>query len=262
MGDGGGGAEAGGGAAPPATEGLEAPEEFLHEHPTGAVQADAASGGEGGAHAADARESGEAGGADAREPGSSAAGAGSAPAAAAADALGGAGADAPEAVGPAGAERRLEGGIPGAAGAEGVGGAAAPAPPTDPAERQDADPAAADAQSAGLRVRLAPQAPRAGRPAGPGAGGEGAAAAPDPWLLFNDAAVSPSSAAEARALYDGRVAPCLLYYTQARCCPCLCHRLLRGQACAAAAVHWSWRSVRRATRSAAVTVAAWQRRSV
>ncbi len=37
---------------------------------------------------------------------------------------------------------------------------------------------------------------------------------PDPWLLFNDVAVSVSSAAEARALYDGRMTPCLLYYTQ------------------------------------------------
>ncbi|KAK9843491.1 hypothetical protein WJX81_005692 [Elliptochloris bilobata] len=37
---------------------------------------------------------------------------------------------------------------------------------------------------------------------------------PDHWLLFNDEAVSASSADEARALYDGRVAPCLLYFTQ------------------------------------------------
>ena len=60
-----------------------------------------------------------------------------------------------------------------------------------------------------LRVRLTPD--------GAGAAGAPKPLGPDPWLLFNDEAISASSADEARALYDGRVAPCLLYYTQARC---------------------------------------------
>ena len=86
------------------------------------------------------------------------------------------------------------------------GGATAHSLP-DPAA-PDRGPGARDNPE--LRVRLTP---------------DGAAAAlaalkplgPDPWLLFNDEAISASSADEARALYDGRVAPCLLYFTQARC---------------------------------------------
>ena len=61
-----------------------------------------------------------------------------------------------------------------------------------------------------LRVRLTPDGAAAAAAAQKPAG-------PDPWLLFNDEAVSASSADEARALYGGRVAPCLLYFTQARC---------------------------------------------
>ena len=61
-----------------------------------------------------------------------------------------------------------------------------------------------------LRVRLTPDGAATARAAPKPLG-------PDPWLLFNDEAISASSADEARALYDGRVAPCLLYYTQARC---------------------------------------------
>ena len=61
-----------------------------------------------------------------------------------------------------------------------------------------------------LRVRLTPDGAAAAMAAAKPLG-------PDPWLLFNDEAISASSADEARALYDGRVAPCLLYFTQARC---------------------------------------------
>lgn len=76
------------------------------------------------------------------------------------------------------------------------------------------DPAAPDRGSGArdspeLRVRLTPDGAAAALAAPTPLG-------PDPWLLFNDEAISASSADEARALYDGRVAPCLLYYTQAR----------------------------------------------
>ena len=92
--------------------------------------------------------------------------------------------------------------------------------PREPASREGntnalPDPTASDRgpgarESPELRVRLkldgAAAAAAALKPLGP-----------DPWLLFNDEAISASSADEARALYDGRVAPCLLYFTQARC---------------------------------------------
>lgn len=95
--------------------------------------------------------------------------------------------------------------------------------PREPASGEDAAPGsssyfpslianASAAPGTGLHVRLQPERVRTAGIL---------TKKPDPWLLFNDVAVSTSSAAEARALYDGRMTPCLLYYTQActRLCP-------------------------------------------
>ena len=67
------------------------------------------------------------------------------------------------------------------------------------------------APGTGLHVRLQPER----------MGADGPFKKPDPWLLFNDVAVSASSAAEARALYNGRMTPCLLYYMQVGALWCL-----------------------------------------
>ena len=110
------------------------------------------------------------------------------------------------------AESRGDEGLPG--GSEG---------PREPASGGEAAPgsssyfpsstaSACAAPGTGLHVRLQPE-----RVSTDGISSK----KPDPWLLFNDVAVSASSAAEARALYDGRMTPCLLYYTQVctRLCP-------------------------------------------